>query len=104
MPRPKKVVPAPIVPASSFTGVVRTMLCVTNNGWPNFRILTLTLENGVVVKEARSDPYASFEAMQKLEFANDICQIRLNSNWREGRGWYLKTDKEGNDIQDGESS
>lgn len=84
-----------------FSGVARSVVCYNHNGWNNFRIVTLTLEDGKVVRAHYSDPLASFEAIQKLELANDYSQLRLNAFWEKDKAWFLKKDKDGKDIQDG---
>lgn len=84
-----------------FSGVARSVVCFNHNGWKNFRMVTLTVEDGKVVKAHYSDPFASFETIQKLELANDYTQLRLNACWADGKAWYLRKDKDGKDIQDG---
>lgn len=95
MARPKK--PAP---ASDFTGMTRSIRCFDHNGWKNYRIVTLILEKGIVVREHLSDPYMNIEAVQKLDLFNDYAQIRLMMGWEHNKAWFLKKDKDGKDIQD----
>lgn len=80
----KKVV-VEIAPEPGFTGVARSVIGFDNQGFRNFKILTLHIENGVVVKTDHSDPYAAFEAMAKMELANDIAVISLNDHWENGK-------------------
>lgn len=100
MARPKKPLESPF---SNFTGMCRTVQCFDNNGWNNFRVVTLLIENGIVVKEFKSDPYQMFEAAEKLDLFNDYACLRLNASWKDGKAWFLKKDKNGNDIPDGVS-
>jgi hypothetical protein len=69
-----------------FTGIARSVECYNTNGqFRNFRIVTLHLEEGVVKKATRSDPYASFEAISRLELWNELAVINLNNNWSDGK-------------------
>lgn len=68
-----------------FSGVARSVEAYDNQGFRNFRILTLTLENGGVVKIERSDPYASFEAIAKMELLNMDSVLHLNNTWAAGK-------------------
>lgn len=88
---------------SPFNGVARSVVCYENHGFKNFRIVTLTIQKDVIVKRHVSDCYASFEAIQKLELANDYAQLRLNDKWEDGKAWFLKKDKFDEDIHDGEN-
>ncbi len=73
-------------PGSDFTGVARSIQCYLNNGeFKNFRILTLTINKGKVTKVHYSDPYASFELIAKLEFANEMAMLALNNTWEDGK-------------------
>ncbi len=107
MARQKKVVEIeanpnfPVPTEVGFTGVARTIVCYKHNGWTNYRIATITIEDGKVAKVNYSDPYANFEVIQKLELANDYANMRLNANWQDGRAWFLNKDANGKDIQDG---
>lgn len=67
-----------------FTGAARSLQCFMNNGqFLNFRILTLHIENGSVKRIDYSDPYASFEALTKMELANELSLMRLNDQWED---------------------
>lgn len=68
-----------------FTGLARSVECYNNAGFRNFRILTLHIENGLVTKVERSDAYANFEAISRMEMANEIAVHHLNNNWENGR-------------------
>lgn len=107
MPRPKKIIEiesnptfAPL-PGEELSGVARSIVCFNHNGWPNYRIATVTINKGKVTKVNYSDPFANFEAIAKLEYMNEISMIRLNNAWLDGRAWFLKQDTDGKDIQDG---
>ena len=71
------------VPA--ITCVARTVAAYDNQGFRNFKILTLHIENGMVVKIEYSDPYASFEAISRMELTNELSVIHLNNNWEDGK-------------------
>jgi hypothetical protein len=68
-----------------FSGVARTVECFNNQGHNNFRILTLYIEKGKIVKIDVSDPYANWEAGQKLDHWNNLSLINLNNNWKHGK-------------------
>lgn len=70
---------------SDFTGIARTVEAFDNQGFRNFRILTLHLERGKVTKIDRSDPYASFEAIARMEIWNEISVLHLNNTWKNGK-------------------
>jgi hypothetical protein len=67
------------------TCISRTVEAYDNQGFRNFRIVTLHIENGIVTEIQRSDPYANFEAIIKLELANELSIINLNNNWKNGK-------------------
>ncbi len=69
----------------SFTGIARSVEAFDNQGFRNFRILTLHIEDGGVTKIERSDPIASFEAIAKLELTNELAVIHLNNTWTNGK-------------------
>lgn len=72
-------------PASRFSGVARSIICYNHmNMFRNFKIVTLTIENGVIVKEELSDPYNSAEVAAQLDLLNDKACINLNNEWQEG--------------------
>jgi hypothetical protein len=68
-----------------FTGVARSVEAYDNQGHNNFRIVTLYIENGIVTRIVRSDPYANFELIAKLEIQNELAIMNLNNNWKDGR-------------------
>lgn len=68
----------------SFTGIARSVEAYNHEGFRNFRIVTLHIEEGVVQRSEYSDPYASFEAISRLELWNEKSVIHLNSNWKNG--------------------
>ncbi len=67
-----------------FSGVARSLVCFDNNGFRNFKIQKLTIKDGVVVTLEMSDAYASFEAITRLELANEMAILNLNNNWKDG--------------------
>jgi hypothetical protein len=87
--RPEKEIPELTIVtkefAPNFTGIARTMQCyLNNNTFNNFKILTLHIENGTVKSIDYSDPYANFEALVKMELANELSLMNLNNNWKNG--------------------
>lgn len=68
-----------------FSGVARSVQCFDNQGFKNFRILTLHIENGHVTKVDYSDAYANFETVARLELANEYAILNLNNNWADGK-------------------
>lgn len=71
---------------TDFTGIARTLICENNNGFRNFRVVTFHILNGEIVRETKSDCYVSFEAMARLDAANERSAIKLNNRWEEGLG------------------
>lgn len=67
--------------AMKFTGVARSVEAYDNQGFNNFRIVTLHIENGVVVKVHKSDPYQNFELIAMNELVTEKSIINLNNNW-----------------------
>lgn len=68
-----------------FTGVARSIECYLNNGqFQNFRIVTLHIKHGTVKRIEYSDPYAQWEAADRLDLANHVAVINLNNNWKNG--------------------
>lgn len=71
---------------SSFSGIARSVVCYNTNGqFRNFKIVTLTIEDGIVVKEERSDPYANWETISRLELVNGNSVLNLNNAWEDGK-------------------
>lgn len=66
-----------------FTGVARSIQCYENNGFRNFRILTLTIEEGRVTHTAYSDPHMQVEALERLDIMNDLGMLNLNMTWQD---------------------
>lgn len=71
--------------ALGFTGIARSVQCFDNQGFKNFRIVTLTIIHGRVEKEEFSDAYASFETISRMEMANEIAIHNLNNTWTQGK-------------------
>lgn len=70
---------------SDFSGVARTVQCYHNQGHSEFRVLTLYIEKGKIVKVDISDSYKQWEAGQKLDHWNNLALIKLNNDWKEGK-------------------
>lgn len=68
-----------------FTGVARSVECYNNHGHSNFRILTLYVDKGKVIKMDVSDAYTQWEAASRLDLANDNSLINLNAHWQHGK-------------------
>jgi hypothetical protein len=73
-------------PGTDFTGIARSIQAYLTNGeFKNYKILTLHIQKGKVIKCEYSDPFASFEAKARLEMATDISLMHLADNWVEGK-------------------
>lgn len=70
-----------------FTGIARTVECYMNQGYNNFRVLTLHIEKGKVMKMDVSDPWANFETAAILENVSHISMIHLNNSWKDGKSF-----------------
>ena len=70
-----------------FTGVARSVECYRQQGHNNFRIVTLHIEDGLVTKKEVSDPYASFEAIARLEVKCHEATLSLNNGYANGKAW-----------------
>lgn len=68
-----------------FTGQVLTVECYKHFEFMNYRIVTLNIENGNVISTKYSQPYASFEAISKLEGINDIAFKDLLETYKNGK-------------------
>lgn len=68
-----------------FTGIARTVEAYNNQGFRNFRIMTLHIEKGAVVRIDYSDPYASFEAISRMELKTEMSILHLNNTWENGK-------------------
>ena len=72
----------------SFTGIARTMVCHDHMGqFRNFRNVKLTIVDGIVTKMEMTDPYASFEAISRLDLDMHMASLELNDNWKDGKAW-----------------
>lgn len=68
-----------------FNGIARSVEAFDNQGFRNFRIITLHIVDGVVIKIDYSDAYASFETISRLELWNEISILQLNNTWQPGK-------------------
>ncbi len=68
-----------------FSGVARSLECFNNQGHSNFRIVTLYIEKGKVIRTELSDAYASWDAIGKLTYWTDLACIDLNTHWQNGK-------------------
>lgn len=69
-----------------FTGIARSVVCYMHRGdqnHPIFRIATLHIENGTVIKKELSDYHAQWECGSKMDLANDKALLNLNNEWEE---------------------
>lgn len=69
----------------NFSGVMTTIQASKNGDFSNYQIVTAVIEDGVVKNLHRSQPYAGFEAMAKLEIQTDRALNRLVNQYRDGR-------------------
>lgn len=70
-----------------FTGVARSVECYEHEGWPNFKIVTLTIENGEVVGKTLSDAYANWETIARLEIVAQDATLSLKAGYAHGKAW-----------------
>jgi len=69
----------------SFTGIARSVVCIENQSFKNFQIVTLHIENGKVTKMELSDKWANFETISILDHVSHLSMIHLNNNWKDGK-------------------
>lgn len=70
---------------AGFTGIARSVQAFDNQGFRNFRIVTLHLKEGKVIDTKYSDAYASFEVISRMELSNELAIIHLNNHWENGK-------------------
>lgn len=70
-----------VPPAEKITCMARTVECFENQGFRNMRVVTLFIEDGVVVRVKRSDAWQAFELIAKLDVANHMDVLYLNGQW-----------------------
>lgn len=73
--------------ALPWTGTCRSMECSSQGSFNNFRIVTLRVEAGKVVEITKSEPYASFEAIARMEIDVQKAALSLNFNYEDGKPW-----------------
>jgi hypothetical protein len=64
--------------------MVYTLVFKPHEGFADYAVASLAIEKGVVTKIELSDPYAGFEAMAKLELANDKLLEKLRRSYPAG--------------------
>lgn len=67
------------------TCVARSVICIENQGYRNFKILTLHIVDGVVTKIERSDSWLSWETISRMELANLSGILSLSDSWLDGK-------------------
>jgi hypothetical protein len=72
-----------------FTGIARTVVCLNNQGFNNFQILTLTIEKGKVTQLTRSDPWANFETIAILDHVCHLATLHLNDHFEDKKPWEI---------------
>lgn len=55
----------------TFTGTTHTIVYRPHEGFANYAIASITMNDGKIIKTELSQPYAAFEALVKLETIND---------------------------------
>lgn len=70
-----------------FTGVARSVECVKQQGFNNFRLVTLKIEDGLVVDKKTSYPYCQVEAIAFMEKETAGATWNLNCNYEDGKAW-----------------
>lgn len=82
---------AEVAKGAEFTGIARSIqayaMSASGIDFNNFRVVTLHVEKGKVIKTEYSDPYASFEVLIKMEFANRMSFDRLNTRYENGKAF-----------------
>lgn len=68
----------------NFSGVMTTIQASKNGDFSNYQIVTAVIESGVVKSLHKSQPYAAFEAMAKLEIQTDRALNRLVNQYKDG--------------------
>ena|SRR5579859_7690216 len=72
--------------AIPFTGVAYSVICVDHmKQFRNFKIVALTIEDGIVVKQELSDNYANWETISRLEIITQSSVLNLNDHWEDGK-------------------
>lgn len=72
----------------NWSGVARSMQCALQQGtFNNFKLITLTIDNGIVVDRKESEPYASFEAIARMEIEMQSASLHINHDYRDGKTW-----------------
>lgn len=66
------------------TCLARTIECFDNQGFREFRIVTLHIEHGMVVKVERTDSWANFETISRMELFTEVGMMNLNNHWKPG--------------------
>jgi hypothetical protein len=83
-----KPVPVDHFEAVPFTGVAKSLECYWHPaGHNNFKIVTLTIQDGIVMKKQYSDPYQLFEANAFLEVEVVRSGDNLRANFKDGLAW-----------------
>ncbi len=71
---------------SSFSGVAYSVICYDHmKQFRNFRIVTLTIEKGIIVQAETSDNYTNWETISRLEIITQSAVLNLNDNWKDGK-------------------
>lgn len=70
-----------------FTGVARSVQCVKQQSFNNFQIVTLLIEDGIVKHIEKSEPFASWETIAKLEIKCHEATLNLNHHYESGKAW-----------------
>lgn len=83
--KPVKQIKEDPKPKEGFSGIARSVECFYNQGHCNFRVVTLTIENSLVVNIEYSDPYAHFEVITKMQSKMNDAILNLNNHWDNGK-------------------
>jgi hypothetical protein len=75
--------PEPSAP-TPFTGVAFTTQASTDAGFSNFRICTLFVVDGQIVHTEKSQEYALFETVARMEILIDRAHWHLSNRYRKG--------------------
>ncbi len=72
------------VKAEPITGVAYTVEASKDQGFSNYRILTLFIVDGELIHIERSQPFSSFEAIARTEVLIDASIWNLSSRYADG--------------------
>jgi hypothetical protein len=80
--------PSPVVEtALPFTGTAISLECVKHQGFSNYFVVTLAVDNGQVIKKTYSAPFALWEAIARAEMQVSQRSWALHDKFSHGKAW-----------------